>query len=170
MYISRCVCGCECVHAYVCVHVCVRVCVFWLSSRLLDAFMVLNYFNEFSLFQHWSLHPPGQWVQNRRPLFPPVLVRFSIAVMKHHEQRASWGGKGLLSLHFHTAGHHQRKSGQELKQDRTLEVRSGEGDMEGCCLLACSPWLSQPASYRTQDHQSRGQHHLQWVEPSPLDH
>ena len=46
------------------------------------------------------------------------------------------------------------------------EVRTGtqagknlEADaeaMEGCCLLACSSWLSQPACYRTHDHQSRG--------------
>jgi hypothetical protein len=33
---------------------------------------------------------------------------------KHHGLEASWGGKGLFSLHFHTAVHHQRKSGLEL--------------------------------------------------------
>jgi hypothetical protein len=26
---------------------------------------------------------------------------------KHHDQKASWGGKGLFGLHFHTAIHHQ---------------------------------------------------------------
>jgi hypothetical protein len=41
---------------------------------------------------------------------------------QHHDQEASWGGKGLLSLHFHIAVHHQRKSGLELKQVRKKEV------------------------------------------------
>jgi hypothetical protein len=38
-----------------------------------------------------------------------VLVRVSIPDNKHHEQE-SWEGKGLFSLHFHIAVHHQRKS------------------------------------------------------------
>jgi hypothetical protein len=50
----------------------------------------------------------------------PVLVRF-VLLHKHHEQEASWRGKGLFSLHFHIAVHHQRKSGQELTQARNLE-------------------------------------------------
>jgi hypothetical protein len=50
-----------------------------------------------------------------------VLVRVSIP-HKHHDQEASWGGKGLFSLHFHTAVHHQRKSGLELKQVRKQEL------------------------------------------------
>ena len=29
-----------------------------------------------------------------------VLVRVSIATMKHHDQKASWIRKGLFSLHF----------------------------------------------------------------------
>jgi hypothetical protein len=33
---------------------------------------------------------------------------------KHLDQEASWGGKGLFSLHFHIAVPHQRKSGLEL--------------------------------------------------------
>jgi hypothetical protein len=37
---------------------------------------------------------------------------------KHHNQDASWGRKGLFSLHFHIVVHHQRKSGQELTQGR----------------------------------------------------
>jgi hypothetical protein len=30
--------------------------------------------------------------------FPLVLVRVSIAVMKHHDQKASWGRKGFIWL------------------------------------------------------------------------
>jgi hypothetical protein len=33
--------------------------------------------------------------------------------------------------------------------------RSYAEAMEGCCLLAYSPLLAQPVSYRTQDHQPR---------------
>ena len=35
-----------------------------------------------------------------------ILVRVSIAVMKHQLDEASWGGKGLFSSHFHVAVHH----------------------------------------------------------------
>ena len=41
---------------------------------------------------------------------------------KHHDQEANWGGKGLFSLHFQTAVHHQRKSGPELKQGMKQEL------------------------------------------------
>jgi hypothetical protein len=41
---------------------------------------------------------------------------------KQHGQEASWGGKGLFSLHFQIAVHHYRKSGQELKQVRKQEL------------------------------------------------
>ena len=38
-------------------------------------------------------------------IFPlvSVLVRVTIAVMRHHDQKSSWGGKGLFGLHFHIA-------------------------------------------------------------------
>lgn len=53
-------------------------------------------------------------------LYEVVLVRVSNATTKHPEQKASWGGKDLFSLHFHIAAAQQRKSGEELKQSRTL--------------------------------------------------
>ena len=65
-----------------------------------------------------------------------VLVRDSIAVMKHHT-KATWGGKGLFGLHTHIIVHHQRKLGQELKQSRNLEAGADAEAMEGYCLLAC---------------------------------
>jgi hypothetical protein len=49
-----------------------------------------------------------------------VLVRVSIPAQTL--PRSSWGGKGLFSLYFHTAVHHQRKSGLELKQVRKQEL------------------------------------------------
>jgi hypothetical protein len=38
------------------------------------------------------------------------------------DQEASWGRKGLFSLHFHVAVYHQKKSGLELKQVRKQEL------------------------------------------------
>ena len=57
--------------------------------------------------------------------------------------KATWGGKGLFGLHFHITVHHQRKSGQELKQDRNLETGADAESVEGCdltglLLAACS--------------------------------
>ena len=56
---------------------------------------------------------------------------------KHHDQEASWGGKGLFSLHFHIAVDHQRKSGQELTQGRNLEAGADAEAMEGAAY-----WLA----------------------------
>ena len=51
-----------------------------------------------------------------------VLVRVSIAVIKHHDPKPSWGGKDLFGLHFQIIVHHWRKSEQELKQGSNLDV------------------------------------------------
>jgi hypothetical protein len=48
-----------------------------------------------------------------------ICLRVSTAVTKHHDQEASWGGKGLSGLYFHNYVHHQRKSGQELHRAGT---------------------------------------------------
>ena len=49
------------------------------------------------------------------------------------------------------AVHHQRNSGQELTQGRNLEAGANAEAIEGCCLLACFPWLVQLAFlYRTR--------------------
>jgi hypothetical protein len=73
------------------------------------------------------------------------LVKVFVAVKKYHDQKASWGGKCLFSLHFHIGVHHQRKSGQALKQGRNLEAGADAEAMEECCLLTCFPWLVQLA-------------------------
>jgi hypothetical protein len=72
-----------------------------------------------------------------------ILVRVSVAVRKHHDHKASWGGKGLFSLYFHIAIHHGRKPGQKLEQEqgRSLEAEADVESMEGHCLLACSSSL-----------------------------
>ena len=53
----------------------------------------------------------------------------TIVVMKHLQRR------GLFGLHFHITVHHQRKSGQELKQGRNLEAGA---DVETMRDTACS--------------------------------
>lgn len=58
-----------------------------------------------------------------------------------------------FSLYFHITVHRQKKSGQELKKDKTLEAEMEAVTTEECCLLACCPWfafLYHPAA-RTQD-------------------
>ena len=99
-----------------------------------------------------------------------VLVRVSIpALCKHHGRDTSWGGKGLCSLHFHIAIHHQRKSGQELTQGRNLEAGADAEVMEGAAYWIASPGLLSLLSYKTQDGTSPGCH-SQWTGPSLFDH
>jgi hypothetical protein len=57
--------------------------------------------------------------------------------MKHHDQKARWEGKTLTGLQFHITVHHQRKSGQELKQGRKLEAGADAEAMEGAAY-----WLA----------------------------
>ena len=38
--------------------------------------------------------------------FNLILFMVSIAAIKHHDQRANWGGKGLLGSHFSITVHH----------------------------------------------------------------
>ena len=67
---------------------------------------------------------------------------------KHHSQDASWGGKGLFSLHFHTAVHHQMKSGLELKQIRKQELM--QRPWRDVLYWLASPGLLSLLSYRTK--------------------
>jgi hypothetical protein len=39
-------------------------------------------------------------------MFVILCLRVSIIAMKHQDQRASWGGKGLFGLSFHITVHH----------------------------------------------------------------
>ena len=96
-----------------------------------------------------------------------VLVRILYSCLKHHEQEASSGRKGLFNLHIHIAVHHQKKSGRELTQGRDLEAGADAEAMEGCCLLTCFPWLAQLVFLRNPGPPAQGWHHPQWPGPSP---
>lgn len=66
-------------------------------------------------------------------LFGVLDFRISVAVTKTPRP------KHELGLCFHSTVHHQRKSGQELKQDRWgLEAGADAEARDGCCLLVCS--------------------------------
>jgi hypothetical protein len=70
-----------------------------------------------------------------------------------NDQEASWGGKGLFSLYFHTAVHHQRKSGLEFKQVRKQELM--QRPWRDVTYWLASTGLLSLFSYRTQDYQPR---------------
>jgi hypothetical protein len=73
---------------------------------------------------------------------------------KHRDREASWGGKGLFSLHFHIAVHHQRKSGHELTQG-TFHQELMQRPSRGAAYWLASLGLFSLLSYRTQDYQPR---------------
>jgi hypothetical protein len=85
---------------------------------------------------------------------------------KHDYQEASWGGKGLFSLHIHTAAHQQRKSGLELKQVRKQELM--QKPQRNAAYWFASPGLLSLLSYRTKDYQPRDS--TTHNGPSTLDH
>jgi len=93
-------------------------------------------------------------------------------LQKHHDQEANWGGKGLFSLDFHIALHHQTKSWLKLKQVKKQELMQRP-------WRDVTYWLAPPdllilLSYRAQDYQPRDgtthngpSHHWSLVEKMP---
>jgi hypothetical protein len=80
--------------------------------------------------------------------FVSSLVLLTVSIPnKHHDQEASWGGKGLFSLHFHIAVYHQRKSGLELRQARKQELM--QRPWRDVLYWLASPGLLSLLSYRT---------------------
>jgi hypothetical protein len=81
--------------------------------------------------------------------------------MKHHDQEVRWGRKGLSGLNYYITVHHQRKSGQELKQGRNL---AGEADAEAMeeqmltslLFMACS-------THFVIKSKTSGWHALEWA-------
>ena len=111
-----------------------------------------------SKFQSPSTVLPKTWSgchRNTLILVPICLSQGFYSCIKHHDQEASWGGKGLFSLHlhFHIAVHHQRKSELELKQGRKQELM--HRPWRDVPYWLPSPGLLSLLSYRTQDYQPR---------------
>jgi len=57
-----------------------------------------------------------------------------------------WETMGLFGSHLPTSPS-LKKISTELKQGRNPEAGADAETMEGCCLLACSSWLAQPAFF-----------------------
>ena len=72
---------------------------------------------------------------------------------KNHDQKVTWGGKCLFSLHFQTVVHHLRYSGLELKQVRKQELR--QRPWRDVSYWLTSLELLSLLYYRTQEYQSR---------------
>jgi hypothetical protein len=117
-----------------------------LNSVFIMSYQRLGGLNEQKLFSYSSA------CHECKILTQYVLVRF-LFLHRHHDQEASWGGKGLFSLHFHIAFHHQRKSGLELKQVRKQELI--QRLWRDVTYWLASPGFLSLLSYRTQDYQPR---------------
>lgn len=82
----------------------------------------------------WLYNFPDLWIlienkmENRLINVNDIYCMLSV---KLHDHKASWEGEGLFDLYFHIAVHHQKKSWQELKQDKNLE----SGRMFLICFL-----------------------------------
>jgi hypothetical protein len=113
-----------------------------------------------------SLRPPGlhsKFQNNQGYTEKPCLEKNK---QKQKQKEASWGGKGLFSLHFHTVVYYQRKSGLELEQVMKQELM--QRPWRDVTYWLASPSLLSLLSYRTQDYQPRdGTTHKG---PSHLDH
>ena len=76
-------------------------------------------------------------------LVPICLSQGFYSWTTHHDQEASWGGKGLFSLHFpHCCSSPKEvRTGTQAGQEAGADAEA----MEGCYFLACFPWLAQLA-------------------------
>jgi hypothetical protein len=91
---------------------------------------------------------------------PCCLIQCFYSWRKHHGQEASWGGKGLFNLHFHTAGCSSLKevgTGIQAGQKAGADAEA----MEGCFLLACFPCFAQPALLQNPRLPAQRWHHPQ---------
>lgn len=90
-------------------------------------------------------------------LLTRILSYVSIAPKTHHEENASWTGSLKCKFIQLSLPHLcSKKSGQEFKLGRILEMGADADATERCFLLACLPWLAQGTSllsHRNQDHQ-----------------
>jgi hypothetical protein len=94
-----------------------------------------------------------------------VLVRVSIPVQTSWP-RSKLGRKGFirLTLPYCCSSPKEVRTGTQAGQEAGAVAEA----MEGCSLLACLPWLAQPALLKNQDYQPRdGPTHKG---PFPLDH
>lgn len=84
-----------------------------------------------------------------------VLVKVSIAMRKHHDQKQD-GEERVCLAYRSTCNPSRKKSAQELKQVRNLDTGAGVEAMEGAVHWLAPHTLLWQIPYRTQAHQPRG--------------
>ena len=135
-------------------HPCQRNCS-WFKKALWKTtlFKIFNSMIKYSLLSNIVVTGYGNYPENQETVCLSVclsvLVRFSIAVMKHHDQKASWGEEGLSGSHVHITVHHWRTSGQELTQGRNLEAGADAEILEGAAY-----WLAPHGLLRLRFHRT----------------
>ena len=103
------------------------------------------------------------FAQNKK-LVTGAILRVSIVSLKHHDQKANWGGKGW------SLPHHCLSSKEGGTATRTGQKPRGRGWcrnhgrvlLTGLLFMACSAWFLR--ELRTTS--SQGWHHPQWAGPS----
>ena len=74
------------------------------------------------------------------------------------------GVERVIWLKFHIAVHHQRNSGQELKESRIAEERADAEALESIAFWSAPHGLLDLLSCRTQDHSfTQGLSHPPWA-------
>jgi hypothetical protein len=84
-----------------------------------------------------------------------VFIRVSIAVTKLHDQKGRWGNNMIIQLTLPHCSVSLKGARTGTQQGRNPIAEAYVEAMEGCCLLACSLWLAQPAFLRAQGLQPR---------------
>lgn len=80
------------------------------------------------------------------------------------------GEERVIWLKFHIAVHHQRNSGQELKESRITEERADAEALEGIAFWSAPHGLLDLLSCRTQDHSfTQVLSHLPWAIQFPIN-
>jgi len=99
---------------------------------------------------------------------PPVMVRVSIAAMKHHNQMQVREEKVYSAYTSdHIIVHHQRKSAQELKKVWNLERELMQRPQRDAAYWLVSHGLLSLLSYRIQDHKPRDGAAHSGLSPNP---
>ena len=105
----------------------------------------------------WS--PMQRWGNGHKLPSLTVLIRVTIAMIKHYDQKRLGRG-GLFGLHFHIHSLSLKEVGTEPQTRQNLNAGADTVTMKGCFLLTCSSWHSQPAFFQNPGPQAHG-----WLHP-----
>jgi hypothetical protein len=95
------------------------------------------------------------YVGNPKCLQTACLSQGFYSCTQYHDQEASWGGKGLFSLHGHIAVHHQGSQHRNSHRAGTWRQELMQSPWRDVTYWFASPGLLSLLSYRTQVYQPR---------------